>query len=163
MTATPPPATASSSTAPSQVDLGDEVAVTGGASEHFGQTQITSTRGRRGLRRRHGRGPAGPAALSTCPPTDAEREPVEGMLVEPVDTLTVSEVFALTSYGELTLSEGGLLVQPTELARPGAGGRGGRRARTSLRRILLDDGVDAPDRARPTAPVPVAGHPGPGR
>ena len=42
------------------------------------------------------------------------------MLVTPVDTLTVSEVFDLTSFGELTLSEAGLLVQPTELARPGS-------------------------------------------
>ena len=38
----------------------------------------------------------------------------------PVDTLTVSEVFDLTRFGELMLSEGGLLVQPTELADAGS-------------------------------------------
>ena len=64
------------------------------------------------------------------------------MLVSPVDVLTVSEVFDLTSFGELTLSEGGLLVQPTELARPGPEAQAIAAANT-LRRIVLDDGVTA--------------------
>ena len=82
------------------------------------------------------------AAALDLPAGDAERERVEGMLVEPVDALTVSEVFALTSFGELTLSEGGLLVQPTELARPGPAAQA--IAAENLRRqILLDDGVSA--------------------
>ena len=65
------------------------------------------------------------------------------MLVTPVDSLTVSEVFDLTSFGELTLSEGGLLVQPTELARPGTRGRRPIAAENTLRRIVLDDGLSA--------------------
>ena len=59
-----------------------------------------------------------PAELD-LPAGDAAREPLEGMLVSPVDRLTVSEVFRLTRFGELTLSQGGLLVNPTEVARPG--------------------------------------------
>jgi predicted extracellular nuclease len=65
------------------------------------------------------------------------------MRVAPVDTLTVSEVFSLTRFGELTLSEGGLLVQPTELARPGTPEAAAIEADNELRRILLDDGTDA--------------------
>ena len=42
------------------------------------------------------------------------------MLVNPADVLTVSEVFNLTRFGELTLSQGGVLVQPTEIGRAGS-------------------------------------------
>ncbi len=122
-----------------QVGLGDEVAVAGAATEQFAQTQVTSRddvevcvdRGLADL-------PA-PAALD-LPAEDDERERVEGMLVAPADELTVSEVFDLTSFGELTLSEGGLLVQPTELARPGPGADAVEEQNT-LRRIVLDDGL----------------------
>ena len=122
------------------VDLGDKVAATGVPREDFGQTQIPA--------RRHvsvcADGDADhlptPATLD-LPADDDAREPVEGMLVAPADTLTVSEVFALTSFGELTLSEGGLLVQPTELARPGAAADEVAAA-NALRTVLLDDGLD---------------------
>ena len=74
------------------------------------------------------------------------------MLVAPADTLTVSEVFDLTRFGELTLSEGGLLVQPTELARPGTPEAEAIATGNTLRRIILDDGgndsADADHRAR---------------
>ena len=62
------------------------------------------------------------------------------MLVAPADTLSVSEVFDLTRFGELTLSEGGILVQPTELARPGTAEAEAIATGNTLRRITLDDG-----------------------
>jgi predicted extracellular nuclease len=65
------------------------------------------------------------------------------MLVSPVDTLMVSEVFALTRFGELTLSQGGLLIQPTEVARPSTPEAAGVAADNAARKILLDDGTDA--------------------
>ncbi|WP_369141000.1 ExeM/NucH family extracellular endonuclease [Modestobacter versicolor] len=122
-----------------EVGLGDTVAVTGTAQEYFGQTQV------------RGQANVGicadgtvadlPAATALdLPADDAARERVEGMLVAPADTLTVSEVFDLTTYGELTLSEGGLLVQPTELARPGAEADA-IAAANALRSIVLDDAV----------------------
>jgi uncharacterized protein len=123
------------------VDLGDTVVTTGTAGEFRGQTQVSAA-----------------AEVSVCgegtaddlperaaldlPAGDAERERLEGMLVEPVDVLTVSEVFDLTRFGELTLSEGGLLVQPTELARPGPEAQA-IAADNLARRIILDDGVTA--------------------
>jgi len=64
------------------------------------------------------------------------------MLVEPLDALTVSEVFNLTRFGELMLSEGGILVQPTELADPGPPAAA-IAAANALRRVVLDDGTNA--------------------
>ena len=99
------------------VALGDEVAVTGVPSESSGQTQITA---RTDVAVCADDLVAAPGtAFLDLPAGDDVRERLEGMRVEPADELTVSEVFALTRYGELTLSEGGVLVQPTEVARPG--------------------------------------------
>ncbi|MGY1779585.1 ExeM/NucH family extracellular endonuclease [Geodermatophilus sp. SYSU D01036] len=123
------------------VDLGDTVAVRGAVTEFGGQTQITARTDVAVCADGTAEDLPEPARLD-LPAEDAERERLEGMLVAPVDTLTVSEVFDLTSYGELTLSEGGLLVQPTELARPGAEAEA-IAAENAMRGIVLDDGVSA--------------------
>ena len=75
------------------------------------------------------------------------------MLVAPVDTLTVSEVFALTRFGELTLSEGGLLVQPTELERPGPGAQAVA-AENGRRKVLRRRLQREPQRDQPAVPEP---------
>ena len=125
-----------------QVDLGDTVAVEGAVSEFNGLTEITS----------HDdvevcadgtEGDLPAAAPLDLPADDAAREKLEGMLVETVDEMTVSEVFDLTSFGELNISEGGLLVQPTELARPGTDEAKAIAAGNKLRSVILDDGVSA--------------------
>ncbi len=126
---------------PVPVGLGDTVAVAGVASEFGGQTQMSS---RTGVEVCAAGGTAdlpAPAQLD-LPAGDDARERLEGMLVAPVDALTVSEVFALTSFGELTLSEGGLLVTPTEAARPGPEAQAVA-ASNALRSVVLDDGVSA--------------------
>ncbi|MBC7678148.1 MAG: endonuclease, partial [Pseudorhodobacter sp.] len=124
-----------SSTVP--VALGDVVAVTGTASESFGQTQIAADQAQTCT------GGTLPMAVPLdLPADDAARERFEGMLVIPSDTLTVSEVFALTRFGELLLSEGGLLVQPTELERPGPAAVAAAEQNAG-RRIVLDDGLNA--------------------
>ncbi|MDQ4138816.1 MAG: ExeM/NucH family extracellular endonuclease, partial [Actinomycetota bacterium] len=126
---------------PVDVDLGDTVAVRGQVSEFGGQTQISS-RTDVAVCAEGTVADLPAAAALDLPAEDATRERLEGMRVAPADTLTVSEVFDLTSFGELTLSEGGLLVQPTELARPGAAAQA-IAAENRLRRIVLDDGVSA--------------------
>ncbi|NEK92662.1 ExeM/NucH family extracellular endonuclease [Modestobacter muralis] len=127
---------------PVAVDLGDTVAVTGQAQEFSGQTQISSRTDVEVCA--DGTAAGLPAAAPLDLPADAAaRERLEGMLVAPADPLTVSEVFDLTSFGELTLSEGGLLVQPTELARPGTPEAAAVAAANTLRRIVLDDGLSA--------------------
>ncbi|MDQ4138438.1 MAG: ExeM/NucH family extracellular endonuclease [Actinomycetota bacterium] len=124
------------------VGLGDTVAVTGAAGEFGGQTQITA-REDVDVCADGGSADIPEAASLDLPADDAARERLEGMLVAPVDTLTVSEVFDLTSYGELTLSQGGLLVQPTELARPGSAEAEAVEDENTLRRIILDDARSA--------------------
>jgi uncharacterized protein len=86
-----------------EVALGDTVAVEGAVSEFGGLTEITSrtdvevcTPGTEA--------DLPDAAPLDLPADDAARERLEGMLVVPADTLTVSEIFDLTSFGELTLS-----------------------------------------------------------
>ncbi|MGK5111990.1 ExeM/NucH family extracellular endonuclease [Geodermatophilus sp. CPCC 205506] len=124
---------------PVAVDLGDTVAVTGRAQEFNGQTQVGARTGVVVCAQGADLPDAAPLDL---PADDAARERLEGMLVEPADVLTVSEVFDLTSFGELTLSEGGVLVQPTELARPGPEAQAVA-AENARRRIVLDDGAGA--------------------
>ena len=122
------------------VGLGDTVAVSGGAEESFGSTQVLAGSGVEVCA--GGGGLPAPAALD-LPADDAARERLEGMLVAPATPLTVSDVFDLTSFGELTLSAGGLLVQPTELARPGTAEAAAIAAGNRLRSVVLDDGAAA--------------------
>ncbi|SFF31655.1 ExeM/NucH family extracellular endonuclease [Blastococcus tunisiensis] len=124
---------------PLAVDLGDTVAATGTAEEYFLQTQVSAGSSAEVCTDGTATDLPGPTALD-LPADDSARERLEGMLVAPADTLTVSEVYDLTSFGDLTLSEGGLLVQPTELARPGEAAEA-IAEQNELRRIVLDDGV----------------------
>ncbi|MCW2578511.1 MAG: Endonuclease/exonuclease/phosphatase [Blastococcus sp.] len=127
---------------PVAVDLGDTVAVTGAAQEFGGQTQINA--GDNAAVCAEGTAEdLPPAASLDLPAHDADRERLEGMRVAPGNPLTVSEVFDLTRFGELTLSAGGVLVQPTELARPRTAEANAIAAENSLRRIVLDDGSSA--------------------
>lgn len=130
---------------PVLVSLGDTVAVRGQAKENFGETEIVSNQDVAVCTP----APADPLSALPAPAPldlpadDATRERLEGMLVTPVDALTVSEVFGLTRFGELRLSEGGLLVQPTELARPGSPEAVAIAAGNEMRQIVLDDGSSA--------------------
>ena len=132
---------------PVAVDLGDTVAVRGVAGEAGGQTQI-----------------AAPTDVAVCaegiaaslpapqpldlPATDATRERLEGVLVAPDAGLVVSDVFQLVGgaqggFGEILLAADGVLVQPTELARPGTPEARAVAADNALRRIVLDDASSA--------------------
>jgi predicted extracellular nuclease len=124
---------------PVPVGLGDTVAVTGEAQEFQGQTQVRAPSGVTVCAT--GTPLPAPAPLD-LPAGDEARERLEGMLVEPADVLTVSDVFDLVSFGELTLSEGGVLVQPTEVARPGPAAQAVA-AYDARRSVVLDDGVSA--------------------
>lgn len=121
-----------------QVKLGDVVRVTGTAGEFQGQTQLGST------------------AVTTCStgatvaPVDV-RLPVasadfleryEGMLVRLPQTLTVTEHFQLGRFGQVVLSSGGRLPQPTSVATPGAAALAVQ-AQNDLNRLVVDDAVNA--------------------
>jgi hypothetical protein len=89
-----------------------------------------------------------PVALPVSTVTDLEAH--EGMLVTFPQELTVTETFSLGRYGELLLSSGGRLFNPTN-------GQGGSPEENALRRILLDD---ASSRQNP-APIPFLSSSGP--
>ena len=127
---------------PAAVDLGDRVAVRGQAQEFSGQTQIAA-RDEVAVCQDGTDADLPPAAALDLPADDAVRERLEGMLVRPADRLTVSEVFDLTSFGELVLSEGGLLLQPTEVARPGTPEAAAVAEGNARRRTVLDDARSA--------------------
>jgi predicted extracellular nuclease len=115
------------------VRVGDEVAVRGTAGESFGLTQVTGT-----AAEACGTASVPAAATLPFPSTAAEREPFEGMLVTPSETLSVTGLFQLERFGEVRLSSGGPLVQGTEAAAPGAPAAAVEAANRT-REIVLDD------------------------
>ena len=129
------------------VGLGDAVAVTGTAREAFGETRIAAGGDAQVCTTGSADDLPDPVVLA-LPSGDAAREAVEGMHVLPSADLTVSEVFDLTRFGELMLSTGGRLVQPTELARPGTPEAAAIAEGNERRRIVLDDATSAGTSAR---------------
>jgi predicted extracellular nuclease len=67
-------------------------------------------------------------------------ERYEGMLVRLPQTLFVTEHFQLGRFGQVLLSAGGRLQQPTEIVAPGAAALA-QQATNELNQILLDDDV----------------------
>ncbi|SNS59501.1 hypothetical protein SAMN04488107_3098 [Geodermatophilus saharensis] len=132
---------------PVAVDLGDTVAVTGRANEFGGQTQITSQTDV-AVCADGDEGDLPTAVALPLPATDAERERFEGMLVAPDEDLVVSDVFQLVGgaqggFGELLLAADGVLLQPTEVARPGTPEAAAVASDNARRRIVLDDASNA--------------------
>lgn len=117
-----------------QVAPGDRVTVTGTAGDVFDVTQLSDA-----TYTVTGSGALPAATPLPLPSTDAEREALEGMLVEPTESLTVTEVFNLSNYGELLLAQGGRLISPTEAADPGPDSTAAAQ-QNDLRSIVLDDG-----------------------
>jgi len=117
------------------VSLGDLVVVTDTVRETFNQTRL-------------GNAPiilvCGPAALPT--PTDVTLpfsspnapEAFEGMRVRLPQNLTVTNNYFLGRLGEVLLSSGGRLQQPTQITTPGTLANAVQAA-NDLNRILLDD------------------------
>jgi 5'-nucleotidase len=119
------------------VALGDQVTVTGTVSEFDGLTEITQDSVQITS---HGDLPT--ATPLPLPSTDAQREALEGMYVEPPTGLTVTEVYDLDRYGEIDLAQGGRLITPTEAAEPGPDAAAVAEE-NAQRSLLLDDGVSA--------------------
>ena len=124
------------------VELGDLVRVTGVAGEFQGQTQLSQV-----------------SSIVTCgtgatvEPTDVllpfpsadYLERYEGMLVRLPQPLTVTEHRFLGRFGEVTLSSGGRLPQPTSIAMPGAPALAVA-AENALNRIIVDDELNNQNR-----------------
>ncbi len=89
-------------------------------------------------------------ADATVPVTDVELpmasatafERYEGMLVRMPQELTVTEHFQLGRFGEVLVSSGGRLQQPTNILRPGAEAAE-LQATNNVNQILIDDATNA--------------------
>ncbi len=117
------------------VDLGDEVLVQGTVSEFQGQTQIGFPDSLEVL----SSGNAVTAAAATLPlATLDELERYEGMLVTFSQTLYVTEFFQLGRFGQVVVSSGDRLAQPTSVVEPGAPANA-LQAENNLNRLIIDD------------------------
>ncbi len=115
------------------VALGDVVTVSGTAGEYQGQTQISSS-SVTGC----GTGTVAPTDVTFPVANDTYLERYEGMLVELPQTMSVTEHYLLGRFGQVTLSQGGRLQQPTNVVAPGAPAAA-LQAENDLRTIILDD------------------------
>ncbi len=80
------------------------------------------------------------ASPLSLPGSDAVRESVEGMLVSPAGTYTVSDPYYLTNYGEVVLAAGDKVAKvPTDVAKAGSDEAAAVKAANRAGRILLDD------------------------
>lgn len=81
-----------------------------------------------------------PVDLENLPSTEAEREALEGMLVQPLGTYTITNNYALNQYGQLGLTPGDQpLFQATDVVEPGAEAAAYEAANLT-KLITLDDG-----------------------
>jgi predicted extracellular nuclease len=117
------------------VALGDLVRVEGRAEEFEGQTQISAT-----AVSRCGTGTVSPVEVKVPFASRDYLERYEGMLVRLPQTLYVTEHFQLGRFGQVTLSSGGRLMQPTNITTPGAAANA-LQAQNDLNRIVLDDSL----------------------
>ena len=122
-----------------EVSLGDIVRVTGSVSEFQGQTQV-SARGD-GVVVCDESASVAPTEVQLPFSSEADRERYEGMLVNLTQTLTVTELFQLGRFGQVTLSSGGKLAQPTNVVEPGAEASA-LQAANDLNRIVVDDALN---------------------
>lgn len=117
--------------------VGDYVEVHGTVDEFFNQTQIGNVTS---IVKVSDGAPVTPATVSMPVGSVDEWEAYEGMLVTIPQTLSVTETYNQVRYGEIELSSGGPLDNPTNVAAPGAAAAAVSQANT-LRRIQVDDGM----------------------
>jgi LPXTG-motif cell wall-anchored protein len=122
------------------VNIDDHVEVTGTVSEHYGQTQISVSG--KDLTSLDEPAEAVKPVEDAFPADDAERESLEGMLLQPGDDLTVADNYNTNTYGEVGLATGeGTLPQPTDVERPGTPEAKALEEENLDREVILDDGA----------------------
>lgn len=117
--------------------VGDAFTVTGTVSEFNGLTEITADTFAPITEARAAVKPT-PVAF---PLTEAKRETLEGMLVEPEGTFTITNNYSTNQYGEIGLAAGSTpLHQPSNEARPGTDAYTQLVVANAARLVTLDDG-----------------------
>ena len=122
------------------VDLGDVVTVHGVVTDFQDQTQISVAPGNLVVCDTDATVPVTDVELPMASATAFER--YEGMLVRMPQELTVTEHFQLGRFGEVLVSSGGRLRQPTNILRPGDEAAD-LQAANNLNQILIDDATNA--------------------
>ncbi|RME49208.1 MAG: ExeM/NucH family extracellular endonuclease [Caldilineae bacterium] len=125
------------------VQVGDWVQLRGTVDEYFGMTEMTNIASATVLSSGNVISPT----VMPLPFADAaEPEQYEGMLVTFPQTLYVTENYDLGRYGQVTLSAGDRLMNPTNVVTPGTDANN-LQAANDLNRITLDDAstVQNPD------------------
>ncbi|GAA2977402.1 hypothetical protein LV75_003909 [Actinokineospora diospyrosa] len=123
------------------VSNGDVVQVTGTASEFQGQTQITATA--TGVQPCGTQAVVTPTSVTLPLPNATDLERVEGMLVKVAQTLTVTEHFQLGRFGQVVVSSGGRLQQPTSVIRAtDQAAVQAKQAANNLNRLIIDDATN---------------------
>ncbi|MDH5519072.1 MAG: ExeM/NucH family extracellular endonuclease, partial [Acidimicrobiia bacterium] len=117
------------------VNLGDQVSVTGTVAEFQGQTQLGFPSE---LEVVSSGNAVTPAPISLPLNSADSLEAVEGMLVEAAQTLYVTEFFQLGRFGQVVVSGGDRLPQPTAIAEPGPDSQAVQAA-NDLNRLIVDD------------------------
>ncbi|MFM6850668.1 MAG: ExeM/NucH family extracellular endonuclease [Terrabacter sp.] len=115
------------------VKVGDLVTVSGTAGENQGQTQVSAS-----TIAVCGTGSVTPTEVRFPVASATALERYEGMLVTLPQDMSVTEHFQLGRFGQVTLSQGGRLEQPTNVAAPGADAAALQDA-NNLRKVILDD------------------------
>ena len=121
------------------VSNGDVVQVTGAASEFQGQTQLTASAS--GVESCGQTGTVTPVDVTLPRATATDLEPYEGMLVRLHQTVYVTEHFQLGRFGQVIVSSGDRLRQPTAdiRATDQAAVQAAQQA-NDLNRLIVDDG-----------------------
>ncbi|MHB0923932.1 MAG: ExeM/NucH family extracellular endonuclease [Bellilinea sp.] len=118
------------------VSLGDVVRVTGNAGENFEQTQISAS-----TITACGTGTVDPVDVEFPVTSSTHLEQFEGMLVRLPQTMFVTEHFQLGRFGQVVVSSGSRLSQPTNVVLPGAEALALQEA-NNLNRIIIDDALN---------------------
>lgn len=145
-----------------QVSVGDQLELTAEVDEFFGLTELKNVTA---LSILSSGNTIAPTTISLPETINGELEQYEGMLVDVVSTMTVSQNFFLSRFGQLTLSSAndqgiaGRLFQPTNLF-PASSQQAIDLAASNQRRLLvLDDGQDISGFGDNPEPVPYIGNP----
>lgn len=121
------------------VSVGDEVQITGSVAEFQGQTQLSAVSS---IELCGSGRTVAPVPVQLPVPSPDYLERYEGMLVSFNQPLYVTELFQLGRFGQVTVSSGGRLFQPTNVASPGAAAASVQ-AQNDRQRIIIDDALQS--------------------
>ncbi|PRZ09427.1 5'-nucleotidase/hypothetical protein [Isoptericola sp. CG 20/1183] len=142
-----------SAAAAREVEVGDHLEVTGVVGEFYGLTQATPS----AWTVLDEPAVAVKPTTTTWPAAEAEREALEGMLLEPRGDFTVTDNYSTNRYGTVGLAAGDTpSVQPTSVGRPGSPEAAAQAADNTARAVQLDDGAtwDYTSSSRSGTPLP---------